>query len=66
MYKKSPRSVMIFDKDEKWKTYDLNILNMYKCFQPDGNISQGNHFQVSFLVINIKRTDCTQSKRQRL
>lgn len=66
MYKKSPRSVMIFDKDVKWKTYDLNILNMYKCFQPDGNISQGNHFQVSFLVINIKRTDCTHSKRRRL
>lgn len=57
---------MIFDKDVKWKTYDLNMLNMYKCFQPDGGISQGNHFQVSFLVINIKRTDCTQSKRQRL
>lgn len=52
---------MIFDKDVKWKTYDLNILNMY-----DGDISQENHFQVSFLVINIKRTDCMQSKRQRL
>lgn len=34
---------------------------MYECFQPDGDISQGNRFQVSFLVINIKRTDCTQS-----
>lgn len=65
MYKKSPRSVMIFC-DVKWKTYDSNILNMYECFQPDCDISQGNHFQVSFLVINIKRTDCTQSKRQRL
>lgn len=39
---------------------------MYECFQPDGDISQGNRFQVSFLVINIKRTDCTQYKRQRL
>lgn len=34
---------------------------MYECFQPDGDISQGNRFQVSFLVINIKCTDCTQS-----
>lgn len=34
---------------------------MYECVQQDGDISQGNRFQVSFLVINIKRTDCTQS-----
>lgn len=40
-------------KDAEWETYVLNILNMYECFQPDGDISRGNYSHVSFLVLNL-------------